>query len=259
MKKLVGQVQAGDIRALAQLRVKLESDPASRAELVGKAANGDVAAFEVLFTIHYAWSVNLVMKFGYQKADAEDIAQAGWMSAWRFLSQLKDRAKFLAWLRRILLNGTLTRTRKPDVMAIARSIHGVDGTLSVDPPASATSQPNDRDFRKEDLELVFRIWVQEALETLTDVQRIVCEAFVQGVTVAQIAPMLELSRPRVYAIRLEAVTKLKKHLADWVALSEVEVQRALAHTVGGRSTRFLALLKRFLTGNDDGHAARTKL
>lgn len=72
--------------------------------LVGRARDGDYAAFEQLYERHRT----LVYRFAYQmvprRDDAEDIVQEAFVRAYQNLSRYRDEAKFTTWLLRIVTN-----------------------------------------------------------------------------------------------------------------------------------------------------------
>jgi len=74
------------------------------AQLVGKALESDMSAYEVLVnryrSLVYGLAYHVVGNFH----DAEDIAQEAFIKAYDSLSTLKDKAKFGNWLRIITLN-----------------------------------------------------------------------------------------------------------------------------------------------------------
>lgn len=89
--------------------VPLESQ--SDEVLVGKAKEGDLGAYEVLFNRHRT----LVYRYAYQmvqrRDDAEDIVQEVFVRAYQNLSRYRDEARFTTWLLRIATNLTTDRAR----------------------------------------------------------------------------------------------------------------------------------------------------
>ena len=76
--------------------------------LVEQAKNGDNAAFGQLVELYekfvYNTACRTLTSSGCSSSDAEDIAQASFMKAWRSLSSFRGDCTFSTWLFRITLN-----------------------------------------------------------------------------------------------------------------------------------------------------------
>jgi RNA polymerase sigma-70 factor, ECF subfamily len=92
------------------LRASVEAPPASL--LVQKASRGDVAAFDQLVSTRLAASLRLARAIVDTPADAEDVVQEAFVSAWRSLPRLRDPERFDAWFGRILVNTARTHVRR---------------------------------------------------------------------------------------------------------------------------------------------------
>ena len=92
------------------LRASVDPPPAS--DLVQRASRGDVAAFDELVTSRLPQSLRLVRAIVDSPADAEDVVQEAFVSAWRSLRQLREPQKFDAWFGRILVNTARSHVRR---------------------------------------------------------------------------------------------------------------------------------------------------
>jgi len=72
--------------------------------LVERAREGEREAFEKLIELHQAEIFRLVFFRTRSKIDSEDLTQDIFMSAFKYLPQLKDSDRFRPWLYRIALN-----------------------------------------------------------------------------------------------------------------------------------------------------------
>jgi RNA polymerase sigma-70 factor (ECF subfamily) len=72
--------------------------------LVERARDGDGSAFEKLMALHQDEIFRLVYFRTRSRADSEDLTQDIFMSAFKYLPQLKDSDRFRPWLYRIALN-----------------------------------------------------------------------------------------------------------------------------------------------------------
>lgn len=97
------------------------------ATLVARAREGDPAAFEALVRTHQQRIFGLALRMMRNRAEAEDITQEVFLTAWRRLPALREDDAFAGWLYRSATRrclNALTRTRPTaeldaDAMAVA--------------------------------------------------------------------------------------------------------------------------------------------
>ena len=105
---------------------------ADDATLVERAQDGDVVAFEVLVRRYAPTARALARRVLRSDADAEDVVQESFISAWRSLRTLSDPAAFKGWLLRT------TSRRCVDVVRRRRDTATLD---DVDVPAPESTSP----------------------------------------------------------------------------------------------------------------------
>jgi len=105
-------------------------------DLVERAAGGDVDAFEALVAARLNRAFRTASAILGSEADAHDVVQEAFVATWRHLPKLRDRARFDAWLNRMIVNrcrDALRRRRRSREVAL-------DGALdlrSEDSPGAA--------------------------------------------------------------------------------------------------------------------------
>ena len=81
-------------------------------ELVGKARDGDVEAFEALVQRHQHRLVHFARLMVSNPSDAEDVAQETLLRAYRSLGQFRGQSAFRTWLYQIATNVARTHLAK---------------------------------------------------------------------------------------------------------------------------------------------------
>lgn len=82
------------------------------AELIWKAKNGDRAALESLFRLHYPALSRMAYKLAWNKAQAEDLVQETIVSAIQSFPEYRIECQFIWWLKRILHRRWVDSLRK---------------------------------------------------------------------------------------------------------------------------------------------------
>ncbi len=81
-------------------------------QLYNKALEGDIEAFEELFSSNYTRIYNLCYRMMRNSQDAEDMLQESMLKAWRKLKSFQRSSSFSTWLHRIAVNTCLDAIRK---------------------------------------------------------------------------------------------------------------------------------------------------
>ncbi len=116
-------------------------------QLLLSAQDGDVAAFEALVERHRDRVFGVAMRMTRSEADAAEITQDTFLSAYQHLAEFRGEAAFGSWVHRIAANHALMRLRhRRVVQAAEEEIKGPEfnerGSL-VDYPASDWSRRAD--------------------------------------------------------------------------------------------------------------------
>jgi RNA polymerase sigma-70 factor (ECF subfamily) len=100
-------------------------DGAEKAALVGRAQRGDQDAFAVLVARYGAMVVSLAYASTLSRADAEDVAQDTFLSAWRGLPDFRGEARFSTWLYGLARSRCVDHMRRAAVRP-AVAVHAGD-------------------------------------------------------------------------------------------------------------------------------------
>ncbi|EPX60849.1 RNA polymerase sigma-70 factor, ECF subfamily [Cystobacter fuscus DSM 2262] len=167
-------------------------------QLVGRAQAGDISAFEALVDAHRDKVYGLALRMTRSEADAAEISQDTFLSAYQHLREFRGDAAFSSWVHRIAANNALMRLRHRRVVQAAEGeIQGPEfterGSLAEYPTRDWS---RDAEGRILDAELGYAI--QQATDHLPEGYR---EVFllkdVDGLSYEQIAEVTGDSIPAI--------------------------------------------------------------
>jgi len=168
-------------------------------ELLARAQGGDMSAFEALVGRHEEKVYGLALLMTRSEADAAEITQDTFLSAYQHLGEFRGEAAFGSWVHRIAANNALMRLRRQRVLDIVSDddLAGPEftdrGSLA-DVPESDWSQRADDQLLHEELGRAIR----EATDALPEGYR---EVFllkdVEGLSYEEISEMVGISIPAV--------------------------------------------------------------
>jgi RNA polymerase sigma-70 factor (ECF subfamily) len=185
-------------------------------DLVAKAVNGDHTAFDALVRAHTPRMYRVALRITGTAAEAEDVVQESWISAWRALPAFRHESAVSTWLYRVVTNTALAqvRRRRPTVsLDAALSLDGEDTGLSLLDHhllADTRANPEGQVVRAEQVDAVLR-----AIAGLDLSQRVplVLREF-EGLSYEEIAEVLEVSVPalrsRLHRARVALLAKLRE-------------------------------------------------
>jgi RNA polymerase sigma-70 factor, ECF subfamily len=167
-------------------------------ELLARAQAGDVDAFEALVERHRDDVFALALRMTRSEADAAEITQDTFLSAYQHLPEFRGDAAFGSWVYRIAANNSLMRLRTQRVKKAAEEeLRGPEfnerGSLVEPPNRTFTRAAED-----EVLDAELRRAIQQATDQLPDAYR---EVFllkdVDGLSYEQIAEITGDSVPAI--------------------------------------------------------------
>lgn len=92
--------------------MSVEGRPLVEQELIQRARNGDVAAFEELVRVHQQIALRVAFLVMGDRTDAEEVAQEAFVKAFHALGRFREDSPFRPWLLRIVRNEALNQRRR---------------------------------------------------------------------------------------------------------------------------------------------------
>jgi RNA polymerase sigma-70 factor (ECF subfamily) len=84
-------------------------------QLVARCQSGDTAAFDELVTRYRTRAFSMIYNMVRNEQDAWDLAQDGFLKAWKSIDRFRGQSSFYTWLYRILMNVSIDWLRKKHV------------------------------------------------------------------------------------------------------------------------------------------------
>ncbi|MGO9314452.1 MAG: RNA polymerase sigma factor [Syntrophobacteraceae bacterium] len=173
--------------------------------LVVQAREGDRNAFEKLIEIHQSEIFRLVYFRTRSRMDSEDLTQDIFMSAFRYLPQLKDSDRFRPWLYRIALNRVHDFHRKNKFLAFFGMTEDRGETNAADVELHRDPGALDNVIRQE-----FWSHVKKLSKRFSSMEREVFSLrFIDDLNLREIAQTLNRSESAVKTHLYRAIKKFK--------------------------------------------------
>jgi RNA polymerase sigma-70 factor (ECF subfamily) len=190
-----------------------QTAPGDELELVARAQRGDTSAFNELVTRYRNRAFSMIYNMVRNEQDAWDIAQDGFVKAWRNIRRFRGQSSFFTWLYRILMNISIDALRRKQI----ESGTEFDDTVRLQQiePASATTPQREHEpaTRLSDKEIRARI--DAAIERLSpDHRAVIVMRELDGLDYQEIADAMECSIGTVMSRLFYARKKLQTMLKD---------------------------------------------
>jgi RNA polymerase sigma factor (sigma-70 family) len=186
---------------------------AEERDLVRKAQQGDVEAYDVLVRRYQGKVYALVYNMTSNKEDAEDRVQDVFIKAFQSIRNFRGQSSFYTWLYRIAINRTINflKTRKN---RYALSLNDMDSGAERDP---AYVELRARESPVRDVSILeLQEKLNKALQTLSEKHRMVVVLHdIEGVPHEEIARMMGCSPGTVRSRLFYARQQLQKELKEF--------------------------------------------
>ncbi len=109
-------------------------------ELVARSQAGDTSAFNELVTRYRTRAFSMIYNMVRNEQDAWDLAQDGFVKAWKNIGRYRGQSSFYTWLYRILMNVTIDSLRKKQI-ASGTEFDAQIGLRNIAPGATTAPKP----------------------------------------------------------------------------------------------------------------------
>jgi len=181
--------------------------------LVKRCQAGDSSAFNELVTRYRTKVFTMVYGMVQNEQDAWDLAQEGFLKAWRSIHRFKGQSSFYTWLYRIMTNVTIDSLRR-------KGIHGeaeFDDRISpdsVEPGSRTTPSSVPLPYKKVEHNEI-RQRIDQAIAKLSAEHRaVIVMKEIEDLQYSEIAEILECSIGTVMSRLFYARKKLQSLLRD---------------------------------------------
>lgn len=157
-------------------------------ELINRCKGGDQAAFGEIVGRYQDRIYNLCAHLLGNSSEAEDMAQATFLKAYRHLGNFQPHAALYTWLYRIAVNTCLDHLRRPFLASIFSRSPITGEEIILDHPSSAPSP--EKNLENRQLQMALR----QALSKLSPKLRaVIVLKELEGLAYEEIAATLEIS------------------------------------------------------------------
>ncbi|MHA3773866.1 sigma-70 family RNA polymerase sigma factor [Verrucomicrobiota bacterium sgz303538] len=187
--------------------------PEDELELVARAQTGDAEAFNELVTRYRNRAYAMIYSMVRNEQDAWDLAQDGFLKAWKSIGRFRGQSSFFTWLYRILMNVTIDWTRRKQIES-GTEFDDTHGLRDIAP--GALTAPKDElqpVVKLSDKEIRARI--DSAIERLSPEHRqAIVLREIEGMEYQEIADVMDCSIGTVMSRLFYARKKLQSMLKD---------------------------------------------
>jgi RNA polymerase sigma-70 factor, ECF subfamily len=174
-------------------------------ELIRRAQEGDVHAFELLVEAQIPRLRRFARSFAHSDADADDLAQEALIKVYRSLRSYRFESAFTTWLYRVTKNCFMDTQRAAD--SRARATERLEASAPPQPPVD----PPDELLRKaEERELLWNAIAQVAPEFRTAI--VLCD--VEGLGIGEVAQIEKIPEGTVKSRLHRGRAQLARLLQD---------------------------------------------
>jgi len=187
--------------------------PDDEMDLITRCQAGDTQAFGELVTRYRSRAYSMIYNMVRNEQDAWDIAQDGFLKAWKSIGRFRGQSSFFTWLYRILMNVTIDAMRRRQISGSAE-FDETHGLRDVEPGAVTAPREEMQPAEKlSDKEIRERI--DGALSKLSEEHRtVIVLREIEGLDYQEIADSVGCNLGTVMSRLFYARKKLQTLLKD---------------------------------------------
>jgi RNA polymerase sigma-70 factor (ECF subfamily) len=191
----------------------MQAAETEESELVAKCQRGDTQAFNELVTRYRGRIYAMIYNMVHNEQDAWDLAQDGFLKAWKSIGRFRGQSAFYTWLYRIVMNVTIDWVRKKKITGDAEFDEEL-GLQGIEASASTVPRADPLPFQKMEREEIRRR-IDAAVEKLSPEHRaVILMREMDGMPYEEIAGALDCSVGTVMSRLFYARKKLQGMLRD---------------------------------------------
>ena len=182
-------------------------------DLVSRCQQGDTAAFNELVTRYRGKVYAMIYNMVHNEQDAWDLAQDGFLKAWKSIARFRGQSSFYTWLYRIMMNVTIDSLRRKQVAGDTEFDDSI-ALRNIDPNSVTTPRaglmPADKVAGDE-----IRLRIDAAISRLSPEHRaVILMREIEGLEYQEIADSLDCSIGTVMSRLFYARKKMQTMLRD---------------------------------------------
>jgi RNA polymerase sigma-70 factor (ECF subfamily) len=172
--------------------------------LIDRIIGGEEALYATLVDKYKSYAFTIALKVVQNRAEAEEIAQDGFIKAFHYLKKFNREAKFSTWLYRIVFNTAISYKRKSK-----QQFQSIENSII------EYSERADNEIEKEDK----RIFIDQAMKKLSEADRVAVQLYyIKEYSLEETAEMLNQNintlKVRVHRARQRLADELKRILHE---------------------------------------------
>ncbi|HEX3052554.1 MAG TPA: sigma-70 family RNA polymerase sigma factor [Aggregatilineaceae bacterium] len=195
------------------------SNPTDNEALIARLRAGDQSAYAQLVEEHASRVYRLALRMMGNEADAEDVLQETFLSAFKSIDHFESRSSLSTWLYRIATNAALMRLRRkePEQVSVDEPLESEEGDLMPRQFFDFCCLPEEDLLRDE-----ARAEMQRAINELPATLRSVfLLRDIEGLSTEETAEALDLSISAVKSRLMRARLKLRERLSAYFSQGAV--------------------------------------
>jgi len=189
--------------------------PVEDRQLVRRAQEGDLTAFDVLIQRYQERVYATIYHMTSNHEDANDLTQETFVKAYKALTSFKGDSGFFTWVYRIAVNKTINFLKQKKNRHNGFSLNDLDFNAEHDPDLVALV--SDKNPRRDMGLSELQEKLNEAMQKLSDVHRLVVTLHdVQGLSHEEIGKIMDCNPGTVRSRLFYARQQLQGSLADYL-------------------------------------------